>query len=51
MSNISSPLGHANQGHNVISPHSRKNDYYQEDKRYTLAGMYTSGGNVNQLPL
>lgn len=48
MSNISSPVGHANQKHNVISPHSSKNDYYQKDKRYTLAGMCTGGGNVNQ---
>ena len=44
----SNHLRHANQKHKAISPHSSKNDYYQKDKRYTLAALYTVGGNVNQ---
>lgn len=48
MFNIASPLGHANQKHNLVSPHSSEKDYYQKDKGYTLAEMYTGAGNVNQ---
>lgn len=49
MFTISSPLRHANQKHQAISPHSSKNDYYQKDKRDTLAALYTAGGECKSV--